>query len=272
MNQNIALLGSDEHSWRVKGVLFLIRLSVVIITFNEEKNIERSIQSAVDFADEILVVDSFSTDQTENICRRYGVNFVKNSFKGHIEQKNWALSQSKFNHVLSIDADEVVSEELKNSILKIKKNWTCDGYDFNRLTNYCGQWIYHCGWYPDQKLRLFDKTKGQWGGVNPHDKFVLESGFTQDHLKGDLLHYSYSTISDHVNRINYYSTISAQEMFLGKRRGTNCTSISHFIWRFLSDYFFKRGFLDGYYGFIISIMNAYSTLLKYAMLKELGSK
>ena len=138
MNQNIALLGSDEHSWRVKGVLFLIRLSVVIITFNEEKNIERSIQSAVDFADEILVVDSFSTDQTENICRRYGVNFVKNSFKGHIEQKNWALSQSKFNHVLSIDADEVVSEELKNSILKIKKNWTCDGYDFNRLTNYCG--------------------------------------------------------------------------------------------------------------------------------------
>jgi len=254
-----------------KGGIALISLSVVIITFNEEKNIERCIRSVIDFADEILVVDSFSTDQTEAICRRYGVNVVKNTFKGHIEQKNWALSQSKFNHVLSLDADEAVSEELKDSILKIRKNWTYDGYDFNRLTNYCGQWIYHCGWYPDQKLRLFDKTKGQWGGVNPHDKFILKNGFTHDHLKGDLLHYSYCTISDHVNRINYYSTISAQEMFLGKRSATIFTSISHSIWRFFSDYFFQRGFLDGYYGFIISVMNSYSTLLKYAKLKELES-
>jgi glycosyltransferase involved in cell wall biosynthesis len=254
-----------------KGGIALIRLSVVIITFNEEKNIERCIRSVIDFADEILVVDSFSTDQTEAICRRYGVNVVKNTFKGHIEQKNWALSQSKFNHVLSLDADEAVSEELKDSILKIRKNWTYDGYDFNRLTNYCGQWIYHCGWYPDKKLRLFDKTKGQWGGVNPHDKFILKNGFTHDHLKGDLLHYSYCTISDHVNRINYYSTISAQEMFSGKRSATIFTSISHSIWRFFSDYFFQRGFLDGYYGFVISVMNSYSTLLKYAKLKELES-
>jgi glycosyltransferase involved in cell wall biosynthesis len=249
----------------------LIKLSAVIITFNEEKNIERCIQAVIDFADEIVVVDSFSTDQTENICRRYGVNFVKNSFKGHIEQKNWALSQSKYNRVLSLDADEVVSEELKNSILKVMKNWTHDGYDFNRLTNYCGQWIYHCGWYPDRKLRLFDKTKGQWGGVNPHDKFILKKGLTQDHLIGDLLHYSYSTISDHVNRINYYSTISAQEMYLGKRRAMTFKSISHSLWRFFSDYFLKFGFLDGYYGFIISILNAYETLLKYAKLKELES-
>jgi glycosyltransferase involved in cell wall biosynthesis len=251
--------------------VFLIRLSVVIITFNEEQNIERCIRSVTDFADEILVVDSFSTDQTENVCRRYGVNFIKNSFKGHIEQKNWALSQSKFNHVLSLDADEVVSEELKNSILKIKENWTYDGYAFNRLTNYCGQWIHHCGWYPDKKLRLFDKTKGQWGGINPHDKFILKNGFKQDHLKGDLLHYSYSTISDHINRINYYSTISAQEMFLEKRRVTVFTGIAHSLWRYFSDYFLQRGFLDGYYGFIISILNAYSTLIKYAKVKELVS-
>jgi glycosyltransferase involved in cell wall biosynthesis len=247
----------------------LTKLSVVIITFNEEKNIERSIRSVIDIADEILVVDSFSVDQTEEICRRYGVKFVNHSFEGHIEQKNWALDQTTYNHVLSLDADEVVSEELKRSILQIRENWRGDGYYFNRLTNYCGQWIYHCGWYPDRKLRLFDKTKGRWGGVNPHDKFILKKGSTQSHLKGNLLHYSYSTISDHVTRIDKYSTISAREMRIGGLRATTFTIISHSAWRFFSDYFLQYGFLDGYYGFIISILNAYLTLLKYVKLKEL---
>jgi glycosyltransferase involved in cell wall biosynthesis len=145
----------------------LIKLSVVIITFNEEKNIERCLRSVADIAEEILVVDSFSVDRTEEICRKYGVKFVNHSFEGHIEQKNWALEQTRFNHVLSLDADEVVSEALKRSIQYIRENWKDDGYSFNRLTNYCGQWINHCGWYPDKKLRLFDKTKGRWGGVNP---------------------------------------------------------------------------------------------------------
>lgn len=252
-----------------EGDIVLIKLSVVIITFNEEKNIERCIKSVTDFADEILVVDSFSKDQTEDICKKYDVRFVRHSFQGYIEQKNWALSQSTYDHVLSLDADEVVSEELKKSILQIRENRTHDGYYFNRLTNYCGQWIYHCGWYPDRKLRLFDKTKGQWSGVNPHDKFVLKKGFTQSYLKGDLLHYSYSDISDHINKVNNYSSISAQEMYAEKLGATTFTIISHSVWRFFSDYFLRLGFLDGYHGFIISAMNAYLTLLKYAKLKEL---
>jgi glycosyltransferase involved in cell wall biosynthesis len=249
----------------------LINLSVVIITFNEEKNIERCIRSVADFADEILVVDSFSADRTEEICGRYGVKFVSHRFEGYIEQKNWALDQARFNHVLSLDADEVVSEELKKSILEIRENWRDDGYDFNRLTNYCGQWIYHCGWYPDRKLRLFDRTKGRWGGVNPHDKLILTNGSTHSHLKGNLLHYSYSSISDHVKRIDIYSTISARAMHIEGIRATTLTIISHAAWRFFSDYFLQSGFLDGYYGLIISMLNAYQALLKYAILKEIES-
>jgi glycosyltransferase involved in cell wall biosynthesis len=259
----------QEHSRLGKESASLIELSAVIITFNEEKNIERCIRSVAEIADEILVVDSFSSDRTEQICREYGVTFVNHPFEGHIEQKNWALGQTRFNHVLSLDADEVVSDELKRSIMRVKENWSDDGYCFNRLTNYCGQWIKHCGWYPDRKLRLFDKRKGRWGGVNPHDKFILRKGSTQSHLKGDLLHYSYATLSEHVKRIDNYSTISAREMHMEGLRATTLTILSHSAWRFFSDYFLKFGFLDGYNGFLISMLNAYLTLLKYAKLKEM---
>jgi len=133
-----------------------IQLSVVIITFNEEKNIARCLDSVATIADDIVVVDSFSTDNTKHICEEKNIHFIEHKFDGHIEQKNWAITQAKHQYVLSLDADEALTKELQVEIIKAKNNWQYDGYSFNRLTNYCGVWIKHCGWYPDKKLRLWD--------------------------------------------------------------------------------------------------------------------
>ena len=147
----------------------MIKLSVVIITFNEEKNIERCLTSVKDIADEIVVLDSFSKDKTAEICINHGVKFFQHTFDGHIQQKNRAITYANFPHILSLDADETLSSELAESIKKVKQNFSKDGYYINRLTNYCGHWVKHCGWYPDAKLRLWDSRKGQWTGTNPHD-------------------------------------------------------------------------------------------------------
>ena len=139
-----------------------VKLSVVIITFNEERDIERCLKSVETVADEIVVVDSYSTDRTEEICKIYKARFIQHSFAGHIEQKNWAIGQASHPHILSLDSDEALDETLRQSILNAKENWQGAGYTMNRMTNYCGKWIRHCGWYPDQKLRLWESNKGRW--------------------------------------------------------------------------------------------------------------
>jgi glycosyltransferase involved in cell wall biosynthesis len=166
------------------------KLSVVFITFNEEKNIERSLVSVREIADEIVVVDSFSTDATKEICVNYGVRFIEHEFRGYVEQKNFAASQATYDLVLSLDADEVPDAKLIESISSVKSNWQFDGYFMNRLNNYCGTWIRHGTWYPNRKLRLWNRKKGKWAGFNPHDRFELVDGSSTGYLKGDLLHYS----------------------------------------------------------------------------------
>jgi glycosyltransferase involved in cell wall biosynthesis len=248
-----------------------IQLSVVIITFNEEKNIELCLSSVKAIADEIVVVDSFSTDKTKDICLRYGAKFIEHQFDGHIEQKNWAITQASSPYILSLDADEALTPALIKEITQIKNNWQFDGYSFNRLTNYCGKWIKHCGWYPDVKLRLWDSRKGAWKGTNPHDRYELDSQHIK-HINGDILHYSYYSISDHIKQVNYFTDIAAKAAFAeGKRSSLFKITINPII-KFLRDYFFKLGFLDGYYGFIISIISSHATFLKYAKLKQLSSK
>src|SRR6516225_8076489 len=145
-------------------------VSIVIITFNEEKNIRRCLESVKEIADEIVVVDSLSTDHTKSICKEFGVRFIEQKFLGYIEQKNFALDQAKYDYVLSLDADEAISKELVKSIQEVKQNPESDGYRMNRLTNFCGKWIKHGSWYPDTKLRVFNRKKARWGGINPHDK------------------------------------------------------------------------------------------------------
>jgi len=249
--------------------ILMPEISVVIITLNEEDKIERCIKSVEQIADEIVVVDSFSTDRTEEICTRFGVRFSKHSFEGYIEQKRYALKQASHDYILSIDADEALSEELVGEILKVKHNWTHDGYEFNRLNSICGQWIRHSGWYPDRKLRLFDRRKTSVRGKNPHDEFVLENGASKRRLKGDLLHYTYLTLEDQIRQINRFTEIQARENFERGKKPDCLSIIFSPSYKFIRHYFFKLGFLDGYFGYLICRNMAYSTFLKHAKLKAL---
>jgi glycosyltransferase involved in cell wall biosynthesis len=244
-----------------------VKISVVIITYNEQKNIGRCLDSVQGIADEIVVVDSYSTDNTEKICRERGVRFIQHVFRSHIEQKNWAVNQAIYPHILSLDADEALSEELKASIMEVKNNWQCDGYYFNRLTNYCGKWIRHTTWYPSRKLRLWDSRKGHWGGINPHDKYILDKGSTKKFLKGDLLHYSYYHISEHVEQLNRFSSIQAAAYYERGRKTSYIGTLGHTAWRFFKEYILRLGFLDGYYGLVISKNSAHETFLKYSKLR-----
>lgn len=247
----------------------LIKLTVAIITFNEEKNIKRCIDSVKEVADEILVVDSFSTDKTQEIAESLGAKFIKHPFAGHIEQKNVALDLSTHDYVLSLDADEALSEELIQEIKKAKANFEGNGYRFNRLTNYAGKWVHHCGWYPDTKLRFVKKNAARWRGVNPHDILELNNNESSLFLKGDLLHYSYDSIESHINQTNKFSTIAAKAAYnQGKRAGLLHITLRPPL-KFVRDYILKRGFLDGRLGFVICWINAFYVYLKYAKLIEL---
>jgi len=249
-----------------------IQLSVVIITFNEERNIRRCLESIKDIADEIVVVDSFSKDETENICSEFGVRFIPHAFEGHIQQKNYAIDQANFDWILSLDADEALDDVLKRSILEIKQNPTFKGYRMNRLTNYCGKWVRHCGWYPDTKVRLIHKAHGRWQGVNPHDRLDMLDNEETGFLEGDILHYSYYTREDHLKQIEYFGDIAARELHQrGKRSGYGKIFIK-VVAQFLKSYFLKTGFLDGRTGFTISRLSAYATYRKYRKLLDLQRK
>lgn len=246
----------------------MINLSVVIITYNEEAKIKFCLESVRDIADEIIIVDSFSTDQTEQICKNYNVHFIQNKFQGHIQQKNYAISKAKFDYILSLDADEVLSNQLKENIKRIKQNFSADGYSFNRLNNYCGKWIKHGSWYPDRKLRLWDRRLGQWEGENPHDRFKMIENAKIEHIKGDLLHYTISEITEHINQVYKFSTIGAQSDINRGKRSSILKIIINPLWKFLRDYLIKMGFLDGYEGFQIAIISAFATFLKYSIIKQ----
>lgn len=251
----------------------MIKLSVAIITYNEEKNIQRCLESVLDIADEIVIVDSFSTDQTESIAikaaQKIPLKFIKNPFEGHIQQKNFALDQCQYDFVLSLDADEALSKKLREEIKHIKTQTEFSGYTFNRLTNYAGHWVRYCGWYPDTKLRIIDRRKARWKGVNPHDILQMNNNEQVHFLKGDLLHYSYESITSHVTQTNKFTSIAAQASYQAGVRSSLFKIVTRPLFKFLRDYFFKRGFLDGRYGFVICYINALSAFLKYSKIYEI---
>jgi len=244
-----------------------VKLSAVIITYNEQRNIGRCIDALRGIADEVLVLDSFSNDDTERLCRERGARFEQHAFDGHIEQKNRALGMATYDHVLCLDADEALNDELHAAILSVKNNWQHDGCEMNRLTNYCGQWIHHSGWYPDTKLRLFDRRKGQWGGQNPHDKVVLQGNV--QHLHGDILHYSYYTVEEHLQRAHKYANIAAKAMKIRGKKGAWWRMWLSPVFKFFRNYVLRLGFLDGKAGFTICRIAALETYWKYRALNRL---
>jgi glycosyltransferase involved in cell wall biosynthesis len=248
----------------------MIRLSAVIITYNEEKNIERCLQSLQGVADEIVVLDSFSTDSTPSICKGFSVQFYQHAFDGHIQQKNRAITYATSPFVLSLDADEALDDLLKQAILKVKQNWTKDGYYMNRLTYYCGHWVKYCNWYPDKKLRLWDSRKGQWTGVNPHDKYEMHAGDSAtSHIEGDILHYSYYTLDDHYKQVEYFTTIAAKAHVDMRKQSYWFQSWLNPIIKFINIYILHLGILDGKAGYLIARISAYATYLKYTKIKQI---
>lgn len=244
-------------------------LSVVIITHNEERNIRRCIDSVENLADELIVLDSFSDDDTEKICREYPLRFEQSAFDGYLEQKNKAAALASGDYILSIDADEALSSKLSTEIKKIKQNPKHFAYSFNRLTFFCGKPIKHCGWYPDTKIRIWKKGTAEWGGTNPHDTLILKNGQKAYKLAGDLLHYSYYSISEHIEQINKFSGIKAAEAAKNGKFFNWFKLILSPPFKFFRCWVLKAGFLDGFYGFVICKNSAHSTFLKYAKLKEI---
>jgi glycosyltransferase involved in cell wall biosynthesis len=246
------------------------KLSVVIITYNEERNIGRCIDSVQGVADEIIVLDSFSTDETERICRQKGVAFYQLPFAGYIQQKNKALTFATNDFVLSLDADEAIDARLKEQIAFEKQHFQHDGYYMNRLTNYCGKWIRHGAWYPDRKLRLFNCHKGAWAGVNPHDCYQLATPAKVTFLKGNILHFSYESIQSHVDQFNRFTSLSAIEMHQNGKKSSLVKIYLNPGINFIKGFFLKLGFLDGFYGIMICFFNAFATYIKYVKLRQLN--
>lgn len=245
-----------------------VKVSVVVITFNEEHNIRRCLESVKEIADEVVVVDSLSTDNTVEICEQLGAKVFSQKFLGHVEQKNFAITKATYPHILSLDADEALDSTLLNSIKVVKDNWAHNGYTMNRLTNYCGKWIHHSGWYPDRKLRLWDSRKGQWEGTNPHDEYKLKEGSVK-HIQGKILHYSYNSITEHITQANYFSDIAAKSGLIKGRKSTVFNVIFNPLFKFIRNYLLKQGFRDGFYGFVICTITAHETFLKYVKMRKM---
>ncbi len=241
-----------------------MKLSVVLITFNEEDRLEETLKSCLFIADEIVVVDSFSTDNTVAIAEKFKAKILKHRFLDFGTQKNIALNLASFPWVLNLDADERVSEQLQQEILKLKQlpdnEIDVDGFLIKRKSKYLGRWITHSGWYPDRKLRLFKKEKSAWSG-RIHERLHLDG--TTKKLDGDILHFTYRHITDHITRLNKYSQLQSQDIVA---KGKKCLYLRVLLLpsiTFIRFYIWKLGFLDGLPGFVIALISSWSTAMKY---------
>jgi glycosyltransferase involved in cell wall biosynthesis len=251
-------------------------ISGFVVTFNEQANIADCLKS-LEFCDELLVVDSFSTDNTLVIAKELGAKVVQRSWAGYKDQKEFGCSTVSNEWVISLDADERVSEELKKSILYVleqdhagKIDPEIAGYEVNRVVFHLGRWWRRGGWYPEYRLRFFRRSRVAWGGTEPHDK-VIPSGITK-RLDGELLHFSYKDLTDQVNRLNKYSSISVDSAVEGGRGFSVLSLIVNPFIRFFKFYIIKQGFREGVAGFVVATIEAFYTFLKYAKLWEKSRK
>ncbi len=251
-----------------------MKLSAVIITFNEESNIGRCIDSLIPVVDEIIIVDSYSTDKTTEIIKSKELTFFQLTWPGYSEAKNYGNSKTTGDFILSIDADEELSPMLQQSILDLKKGNSQhdDAYFINRITNYCGKWIHHCGWYPEYKIRIFKKEGIHWTGT-VHEELNLDKKKNIQKLKGDLYHYSYPTIESHLKKTLLYTKLTAEGRY---RSGKNYNLVWHGVFKpitiFFKKFILQRGFLDGYYGFLISVITSFSHFLRYAHFRSMKKR
>jgi glycosyltransferase involved in cell wall biosynthesis len=242
-------------------------LSVCIISFNEQENIGRTLESIEDIAKEIIVVDSHSTDRTRQIAKGYGATVYVENWKGHVRQKNSAMEKCNQPWILAVDCDEVVSPDLKRSIARKVKSEEIKGYCLNRRSFYLGK-LLNYAWQPDWKLRLVHTSLNpRWGGYDPHDVLMIEG--TAAKLEGDLIHYSYKDLNDHLVRLVKYARIVADSYHRDGRKFYCYNLIINPISAFIKKYFIRRSFLDGIQGFCVSMSSLIYVFLKYMFLWEI---
>lgn len=246
-------------------------ISLVVITFNEEKNLARALKAA-DFCSEMIVVDSGSTDETLEIAKSFGARIFHRDWSGYGDQKNYGTTLASNEWILCIDADEIVSPELKDSIfIQFQHSLSFDAFEINRHSLYGSHLIHHGGWYPQWRLFLYRKGCVEWGGEEPHTIPVF-NGKRKARLIGDLLHYTYTDIFQHLQKNMISARASAYAMHRNNRLFRWTDLLLRTPWAFLRSYIFQRGFLDGYYGFVIACNSACYTFAKYAMLRELNHR
>jgi glycosyltransferase involved in cell wall biosynthesis len=245
-----------------------MKISATIITCDEERNIARAIES-LRCCDEIVVVDSGSVDRTVEIAAKLGARVIESPWPGYAKQKNLAASKAAYDWILSLDADEALSEALEAEIWHLKKNGPgCDAYTMPRMAQYLGRWILHSGWYPDRKVRLYDRRKATWVGDFVHESVQVEGSV--GHLQSNLLHHTCESISEHLRSMDRYTTLAAQEVVSNKQKVIWPNLILEPGWTFFQTYFLKLGFLDGLEGLMIAYMAATYTFLKYAKARNMS--
>jgi glycosyltransferase involved in cell wall biosynthesis len=244
------------------------KVSAVVIVYNEEKNLRACLET-VQWADEIVVVDSHSQDRTVEIAREFSGKIFQREYRGHIDKKRFAVSKAAHDWVFSIDADERATPELKEEILGVLKQGSKEivGYDMPRMTRHLGRWILHGEWYPDRVTRLFRRSRMRYEGTEPHDRVILTG--RRGHLHGMLLHYNYRNFAHQIQTVQSYSDVAAKAMLKEGRRIGFRNLFLRPLFKFLRCYFLKRGFLDGWPGFIIAATSAFYVLAKYVKLYEM---
>ncbi|MGH7847175.1 MAG: glycosyltransferase family 2 protein [Candidatus Binatia bacterium] len=247
------------------------QIAAIVVCFNEEKNIGACLDS-LQWCDEIVVVDSFSTDRTVEICRRYTDRIFQRAWGGYRDQKAFAHSQATKEWVLLVDSDERVSPELGDEIrdtLQRDRN-RCVAYSVPRLVYYLGRWWWHGGWYPDYDIRVFKRDVAWWGGMDPHERIFVK-GRTR-RLRNPLHHYSYRDITDHLNRINHFTGLSSRELKEAGKRWRWPDSLIHPPFRLFRSFIWKKGIVEGSAGFFVAATAAFYVFMKYAKLRELELK
>lgn len=245
-----------------------MKITATIITLNEERNVARAIES-LRLSDEILIVDSGSTDRTLELAEKLGARVLEAGWLGYAAQKNWAAEHASHDWILSLDADEALSEALEAEIWNLKKSGPAyDAYTMPRLARYLGRWIYHSGWYPDRKVRLYHRDKAKWVGDFVHESVNVHGRV--GHLQSNILHFTCDSLSEHVKTMDRYTTLAAQEIAARKMKVPLSRLIVDPAWTFIKSYLLQRGFLDGPEGLTIAHMAAFYTFLKYAKARNMS--
>jgi glycosyltransferase involved in cell wall biosynthesis len=245
-----------------------MKITATIITLDEERNIQRAIES-LRCSDEILIVDSGSVDRTVELAEKLGARVIEAGWPGYAAQKNWAAEQATNDWILSLDADEALSEALEAEIWNLKKKGPqADAYTMPRLAKYLGCWIFHSGWHPDRKIRLYDRRKARWVGSFVHESVQVDGRI--GHLDANILHFTCDSLSEHMKTLERYTTLAAQELAARKAHIGWVQMFFDPPWTFFRTYFLKLGFLDGLEGLIIAYMASFYTFLKYAKARNMS--